>query len=190
MRHFALFNLIDGLYGRRGLSPEVVAYIERYRDVDKGDLPSYSLPLQKDLKVVVGRRAPGFGGTPWERRNAVSSDSLKGQVVLLDFWAPWCDECVADLDILRQTHERHGDEGFQIVRVSLEYDRPTEQNADEVPWLTYQGEDGFKSRIAISFEVLTLPHRVLIDRDSVILAVGAELFGDRLIETLHGVFKE
>ncbi len=190
VRQFALFNLIDGFYGRRGFSPEVVAYIERYRDVDKGDLPPYSLPLQKDLKVVAGRRAPGFGGTPWERRNAVSSDSLKGQVVLLDFWAPWCDECVADLDILRKTRETHGDEGFQIVRVSLDYDTPTEQNADEVPWLTYQGEDGFKSRIAISFEVLTLPHRVLIDRDGVILAVGAELFGDRLIETLHGVFKE
>jgi len=190
VRHYALFNLIDGFYVRRGFSPEVMGYIERYRDVDKRDLLSYSLPLQKDLKVVAGRRAPGFRGAPWERRNAVSSDSLKGQVVLLDFWARWCDECVADLDILRKTRETHSDEGFQIVRVSLDYDTPTEQNADEVPWLTYQGEDGFKSRIARSFEVLTLPHRVLIDRDGVILAVGAELFGDRLIETLHGVFKE
>jgi len=38
--------------------------------------------------------------------------------------------------------------------------------------------------------VLTLPHRVLIDRDGVILAVGAELFGDRLMETLQGVFRK
>ncbi len=190
VRRFALYNLLDGLYARRGLSPEVAGYMERYGGVFSGEGLTFELPLQQDLKATVGRRAPGFGRTPWERRNAVSSDSLKGQVVLLDFWAPWCDECVADLDILRKTRETHGAEGFQIVRVSLDYDVPPEQNADELPWLVYQGEDGFKSRIAMSYEVLTLPHRVLIDRDGVILAVGAELFGESLMETLQGVFRK
>ncbi|MFB3131582.1 MAG: thioredoxin-like domain-containing protein, partial [Rhodothermales bacterium] len=163
VRRFALYNLLDGLYARRGLSPEVAGYMERYGGVFSGEGLTFELPLQQDLKATVGRRAPGFGRTPWERRNAVSSDSLKGQVVLLDFWAPWCDECVADLEILRKTRETHDAEGFQIVRVSLDYDVPPEQNADELPWLVYQGEDGFKSRIARSYEVLTLPHRVLID---------------------------
>jgi len=190
VRRFALYNLLDGLYARRGLSPEVAAYAERYQDVDIGEGRAYELPLLKVLKANVGRRAPRFGRSPWERGKAVSSDSLKGQVVLLDFWAPWCDECVADLDMLRKTRETHDDEDFQIVRVSLGYDVPPEQDADEAPWLTYQGEDGFKSRIAMSYEVFTLPHRVLIDRDGVILAVGAELFGDRLMETLQGVFRK
>ncbi len=190
VRRFALYNLLDGLYAHRGLSPEVAAYAERYQDVVTGEGLAYELPLQKVLKVTVGRRAPVFGWSPWERRNAVSLDSLKGQVVLLDFWAPWCDECVADLDMLRKTRETHDAEGFQIVRASLGYGVSPEQNADEAPWLIYQGEDGFKSRIAMNYEVLTLPHRVLIDRDSVILAVGAELFGERLMETLQGVFKE
>ena len=190
VRQFALFNLIDGFYARRGLSPDVVGYIEKYGDMGNDELPSYSLPLQKDLKVVVGRRAPEFRSMPWEGKETVSSDSLKGQVVLLNFWTPWCGECNADLDNLQTLHETYGDDGLEIVRVSLEYGASSAQDAEAVPWLFYQGEDGFKSRIAISFEVLTLPHRVLIDRDGVILAVGADLFGDRLVETLHGVFNE
>ena len=190
VRQYALFNLIDGFYARRGLTEDVAAYIEKQGEARIENLPAFSLPLQKDLNVTVGRKAPGFGVPPWEPRKSVSSDSLKGQIVLLNFWTPRCDDCNADADILRQMHETYGAAGLRIVRVSLEFAAPGEPNADAVPWLVYQGEDGFKSRIAMSYEVLTLPHRVLIDRDGVILAVGAALFGNRLTETLDGVFQE
>ena len=120
----------------------------------------------------------------------MSSDSLKGQVVLLDFGASWCAECAQDEETLRQAHAAYGDKGFQIVRASLDLEKQPDDAPGDTPWLLYQGNDGFKSNIAVRFEVMTLPHRVLIDRDNVIVALGGDLFGDGLMQTLQRVFKE
>ncbi len=192
VQRFAFFNLIDGLFARHGLTPEVVAYLEQYqqRYGEDDELLEDNLPLGRPLKVAAGRRAPGFLASSRGRRRGVLSDSLEDRVVLLDFWASWCDACARDEDALRQARAAYGHGDFQIMRAVLDLEERPEEAPGEMPWLLYQGADGFKSPIAAGYEVMTLPHRVLIDRDGVVLAVGGELFGERLMQTLERVFLE
>ncbi len=50
----------------------------------------------------------------------VSLSSFKGQVVLLDFWATWCDPCLEELPELKSLHEKYKEKGFELVGVSLD----------------------------------------------------------------------
>lgn len=68
---------------------------------------------------VFPRPAPAFAMHDLDG-NEVSSESLKGKVVLLDFWATWCPPCLKDLPKLTEMHERYQDSGFVVVSLSID----------------------------------------------------------------------
>jgi thiol-disulfide isomerase/thioredoxin len=47
-------------------------------------------------------------------------ENLTGQVVLMDFWASWCEPCKQSLPWLNQLQEKYGDQGLQVVAVNLD----------------------------------------------------------------------
>jgi thiol-disulfide isomerase/thioredoxin len=54
----------------------------------------------------------------------VSSESLKGKVVLIDFWATWCGPCRMTIPHLAALHQAYKDKGFEVVGVSLDQQGP------------------------------------------------------------------
>ena len=54
----------------------------------------------------------------------LSTDTLKGQVVLVNFWATSCTTCVAEMPELMATHEKYKARGYQTVAVAMAYDPP------------------------------------------------------------------
>ncbi len=48
----------------------------------------------------------------------VTSDSLRGRVVLVNFWATWCLPCRAEMPLLQQMAERHRDRGLVVLGLS------------------------------------------------------------------------
>lgn len=54
----------------------------------------------------------------------LSTDQLKGQVVLVNFWATSCAVCVAEMPDITATHEKFKDRGYQTVAVAMAYDPP------------------------------------------------------------------
>jgi peroxiredoxin len=54
----------------------------------------------------------------------LSTESLRGKVVLVNFWATDCDACVAEMPKLVATYGKYRDRGFETVAVAMSYDRP------------------------------------------------------------------
>jgi peroxiredoxin len=54
----------------------------------------------------------------------ITSDSLKGKLVLVNFWATSCVSCIAEMPKLVQTYERNKGKGYETVAVAMSYDRP------------------------------------------------------------------
>jgi thiol-disulfide isomerase/thioredoxin len=54
----------------------------------------------------------------------VSSESLKGKVVIVDFWATWCGPCRAAIPHLMELHKAYKDKGFEVVGVSVDQQGP------------------------------------------------------------------
>lgn len=65
--------------------------------------------------------APAF--TLPTRNGVVSSDSLRGKVMLVDFWASWCGPCRQSFPWLKTLQERYAGKGLEIVAINLDKDR-------------------------------------------------------------------
>lgn len=50
----------------------------------------------------------------------ISSDSLRGKVVLVNFWATWCTPCRVEMPLLEQMYARHRESGFVIVGLAVD----------------------------------------------------------------------
>ena len=112
----------------------------------------------------------------------IALSSLRGQMVLIDFWAAWCGPCRRQHPHMRQLYHRYKDSefvngtGFTIFSVSLDRTRENWIAAieqDTLEW-DYHVSDlkGMKSIAAQRYEVNSIPANVLIDGDGIILAVG------------------
>lgn len=71
-----------------------------------------------------GRQAPDFA-LAGPAGTTVRLSSLRGRVVLVNFWATWCDSCREELPALSELHEKHASEPFTLLAISVEEDAAT-----------------------------------------------------------------
>ena len=75
----------------------------------------------KPVSSLVGKPAPEWDIDAWVNADSTTQESLKGKVVLIDFWAMWCGPCIATFPHLREWREEFGEQGFEIVGVTQYY---------------------------------------------------------------------
>ena len=66
-------------------------------------------------------KAPALAGPLSGGGKAALTDHA-GKVVLVDFWATWCDPCVAEIPELNALHKKHAAGGFTVLGVSMDDD--------------------------------------------------------------------
>jgi thiol-disulfide isomerase/thioredoxin len=110
--------------------------------------------------------APDFSFTSHERQ-MVSNSSLRGKVVLIDFWGTWCPPCRESVPSLRNLQKKYTGKGFQLVSVSSDNDEDvwrTFVEAQKMDWTEYIDLSG---EVLEAFKIDSFPTYVVLDKDGV-----------------------
>lgn len=135
--------------------------------------------------ISIGKKAPELNFPDPNGKN-ISLNSLKGKIVLLDFWASWCRPCRAENPNVVRLYDNYKDKGFTIYSYSLDKDAEKWKNAIQQDGLTwpYHTSDlkGWQAAGSAIYNVQSIPQTFLIGRDGNIIDIG--LRGRELEEKL------
>jgi thiol-disulfide isomerase/thioredoxin len=117
--------------------------------------------------IAPGTAAPDFtlrqlAGAPLRLRE------LRGQVVMLNFWASWCGPCREEMPLLGRLHEKYRGSGFALLGVNVDDDPKNAAGVVErlrTGFPVLLDTDKAVSRL---YEVKAMPSTLLIDRDGVL----------------------
>lgn len=117
--------------------------------------------------VVVGDRAPDFVLTTFDGHR-IDSQDLKGQVVVLNFWASWCNPCEDEALELEQAYRMYRDRG--VVFLGIDYADSESEALDYLErfGVTYPNGPDLRGRISQSFRVRSVPETYIVGPDGIL----------------------
>jgi cytochrome c biogenesis protein CcmG/thiol:disulfide interchange protein DsbE len=117
---------------------------------------------------LVGRPAPGFALTTFDGK-AVSLESLRGQVVVLNFWASWCyPACYEEAPILEANWRRAQAQGITVLGVAIQDKDAAAREFIARFALTFPNAPDPAGRVSIDYGVYGVPETFVIDRRGVV----------------------
>lgn len=133
-------------------------------------------PLLKQLDLIpyrAGMMPPAFSGRTLDARDLSLAD-LRGRVVVLNFWASWCQECRPEMPVLERLHRTLGPRGLTVVGINAREDPAAARRFADALGLSFPMVLDQEGRINGQYGVVGLPTTFLIGRDgrAVALAVG------------------
>lgn len=143
--------------------------------------------LVSQLGPVEGAEAPDIALQSPEGE-VVKLSSLRGKIVLIDFWASWCGPCRRENPNVVKLYNRYKDKGFEIYGVSLDNNAEKWKAAiakDGLTWYHVSDLKGWKSSAAQLYRVNAIPQTFLIDKEGKIIKAG--LRGAALEQALAGL---
>ena len=120
-----------------------------------------SLPMIAAAALKPGDAMPSLSSFQLEGK---LPDKLKGNVILIDFWASWCAPCKASFPVMEDLHKRFAGRGLSIIAVSTDDQRePMERFLKSHPVSFTTVRDASQKLVAAA-DVETMPTSLLIDR--------------------------
>lgn len=131
----------------------------------------------------------------------IALSSLRGKIVLIDFWASWCPPCRAENPNIVAVYNKYKDKsfsatakGFTVYSVSLDTSVEPWTKAIEKDGLSWKNHvsdlAGWESKMIAAYGVTSIPAGILIDETGRIVAKGDALRGGGLSLELDKLIKE
>jgi len=138
-----------------------------------------------------GQKAPEIS-LPSPSGKIIKLSSLRGQVVLLDFWASWCGPCRKANPEVVKLYQKYKDQGFTVYSVSLDQNKQKWEQAiakDGLVWDNHVSDLKFwYSKAAEDYSIEAIPATFLIGKDGVI--IDTNLHGNALEKAVQKALKK
>lgn len=131
-----------------------------------------------EAKLKKGDAFPAGAVPTLDGKGKIDLSKYKGKVVVVDFWASWCEPCKVELPALNALQKKYKDKGLVVLGINLD-----EKKADAQAFLKDHpvqlslGYDGDKKVLPGKLEIETMPTSFIVDKKGVI-AVRHEGFRD------------
>jgi thiol-disulfide isomerase/thioredoxin len=106
----------------------------------------------------------------------VNLEKMRGKVVLIDFWASWCQPCMEALPELKVLHSKLGPRGFEVLGIDLDNDAAAMEEVikeQKIPWPQHFDGKGSKNEIAAKYGITAIPEVWLVDQKGVLRDIRA-----------------
>ena len=131
-------------------------------------LLSSGLALLASLTAPAASIAPGAPAPAFQLHSSASTDlslsDLKGQVVLINFWASWCGPCRQEMPVLEQLYKKYKSAGFTLLGVNVEPKSAEAEGFLKSTPVSFPILFDPDSKVSRLYEVSGMPSTVILDR--------------------------
>ena len=159
------------------------------KDVRNTDMAKYVQTQIEEAKInAIGTVMADFSQADTSGK-MITLKSLRGQYVLVDFWASWCRPCRDENPNVVSNFNKYKSKNFTVLGVSLDQAKPAWLNAiqmDALAWTQLSDLKGWKNDVAAQFRISSIPQNFLLDPEGRIIAknLRGEALGRKLEELL------
>ncbi|TDN36805.1 AhpC/TSA family protein [Hymenobacter sp. UV11] len=145
--------------------------------------------LAQRQRTALGALAPTFS-LPDPSGKLVKLADLRGQYVLVDFWASWCKPCRAENPHVARAYAAYRDKKFTVISISLDSQSARAAwlkaiQEDNLTWPQVSDLKGFNTEVTQQYAISSIPQNFLLDPQGRIMAKN--LRGDALSQKLAQV---
>ncbi len=114
--------------------------------------------------TLLQKPAPDFTLKSLEGPNVKLSE-LRGDVVLINFWASWCGPCRQEMPLLEELSTKYAPMGYTMLGVNVEEDSSAAKSMLEELGVSFPILFDNENSVSESYEVIAMPTTIIVDRD-------------------------
>jgi len=119
--------------------------------------------------INVGSRIPDFSLTTFDGQTYNTAD-LRGQVILINFWASWCEPCEEEAAELEQAYQGYRDRGVVFLGVNYVDTQPEALAYLDRFGITYANGPDLGTEISQAFRMRGVPETYIVDRQGILVS--------------------
>ncbi len=159
--------------------------VERFGETDKAVKARGAKRRLQSVGQVLDFKGKSIDG------KQVDVKGFRGRVVLIHYWASWCEPCKQDLKVIQAAQRKYASAGFAPIGINLDSDRQAaarQLRVTPLPWPQLHEAGGLDSRLANELGIMTLPTMLLVDQQGKV--VSRSLHASDLDEQLGDLLKK